>query len=130
MLAKDKTYLGGGNHHNLLEIIKCHFVGTRCSPLTARGKESPEFRYSRKRLRKQFVCVFFGHRPLASGHRHNKNRHNHKKSKSSKTKILIVLNHLDLFKRHKSLTAFFNNNLIYLCEYEIHKNNLNVHMHI
>lgn len=45
----NKTHLGGGNHHNLLEIIKCHFVATRCGPQTARGKDRCSFRFNRKR---------------------------------------------------------------------------------
>lgn len=32
-----KSYLCGGNHHNLLKIIKCHFV-TRLGPMTSRLK--------------------------------------------------------------------------------------------
>lgn len=32
-----KAYLCGGNHHNLLEVIKCHFV-TRFSSVTSRRK--------------------------------------------------------------------------------------------
>lgn len=37
----NKTHLSGGNHHNLLEIIKCHFVATRCGPRTAHERRAP-----------------------------------------------------------------------------------------
>ena len=48
--TRSQTHLSGGNHHNLLEIVKCHFVATRWGPLTALGKEgSRYFRSNRKR---------------------------------------------------------------------------------
>ncbi len=53
-----KTHLCGGNHHNLLEIIKCHFVATRCSSLMARGKERSSFRSNRKRHGQHFGEFF------------------------------------------------------------------------
>lgn len=61
-----KTHLCGGNHHNLLKVIKCHFVATRCGPLTARGKDRSSLRWTGRDAGNS-CARFSAQRPLTAG---------------------------------------------------------------